>query len=176
MLKIALVPDAAYELCTIFAPDCRNQTRRIPSPSSYSNSRNYGPVIHTTSSSYYEGSISAGTSSGFPGRVFPTSRSYYGANYDNGDLSRSGGRTHPVASGSNSFSNTQNGTFGRETPEYYEEGNEGNEESSLEENEDYNLLYRSTDATRVTNPTVGTYLQNQSSVIYFHILFHQLYY
>jgi len=27
MLKIALNPDAAYEICTIFAPDCENQSR-----------------------------------------------------------------------------------------------------------------------------------------------------
>jgi len=28
MLKIALNPDAAYEICTIFAPDCENHQSR----------------------------------------------------------------------------------------------------------------------------------------------------
>lgn len=27
MLKIALNPDAAYDICTIFAPDCEHQSR-----------------------------------------------------------------------------------------------------------------------------------------------------
>jgi len=41
MLKIALNPDAAYEICTLFAPDCEYQSRHILSYNSSFNENDY---------------------------------------------------------------------------------------------------------------------------------------
>lgn len=44
MLKIALNPDAAYEICTVFAPDCAHQSRYRLNYNSSFNEDNYEEV------------------------------------------------------------------------------------------------------------------------------------
>lgn len=169
MLKIAPIPDAAYEICTVFATDCRNHTRHRFGQSGYSNARNYGPVVHTTSSTYHGGTTGIDASqivqsSNYAGEALSTSRSYYETKYNNRNSSRSYGRTSAI-SGLNASYNEQDENLVKETEEDYGAGSEdGNENVSVEDNDDYNLSYRPVNATYESRPTVETLLYNHSTV------------
>lgn len=52
MLKIVLNPDAAYEICTVFAPDCEYQSRHRLNHNSSSNEDNYEEVNEKDSDEY----------------------------------------------------------------------------------------------------------------------------
>lgn len=166
---MAPIPDAAYEMCTVFAPDCINRTRQILGQS-YPTVRNYGSEIRTTSSTYND-------SSSFPGGVFATDRPYYETNYNTANLPRNYGRIYSTIAGLNVPYNRENETLGKEAEEDYEEGSEGGtEEGSVEDNENYNLPYTPTNATFALRPTMETSLQNQSIVSYSlpHLMFRYL--
>lgn len=145
MLKIAPIPDAAYEICTIFAPDCRNQSRHRYGQIDYSNMRNYGPLARTTSSTYYEGSRNIDTdqsnrSTNFSGEILSTSRPYYESKYNINASSHYG----------------QNENLTKRVENDYDEGSE--EENEVE---DYILVYG---APNETYTTVGTSVHNESAV------------
>ena len=154
MLKIAPIPDAAYEICTIFAADCRNHTRHR-----FTNMRNYSPVIRsTTSSTYYEGASQTIRSSSYAGEAFSTTRSYYEANYNNLNSSQNYGRISSTMSKLNVSYNEENGNL-KKTDD--ESGSE-EERAWIEDNEDYN--YRAENASHASRSTTDAYLRNQSAV------------
>lgn len=162
MLKIAPIPDAAYEICTIFAPNCRSQSRQ----SGHSNMRNYDPVVRTTSSTYYEstniGDSQTVPSSSYTVKPFSTAGSYYETNYDNLHPPRSYGRTSE-RSGPNVSYNEQDENLVKGTENDYENGSEeGNEDT--EDSDNYKLAYRPVNVTYAARPTVETFLNNQSAV------------
>lgn len=154
MLKIAPIPDAAYEICTIFAADCRNHTRHR-----FTNLRNYSPMIRTTSSTYYEGASQTIRSSSYAGEAFSTTRSYYETNYNNLNSSQTYGRTSSTISKLNVSYNEEN-----ENPKKTDDENGSEEENVwIEENEDYN--YRPVNASmHASRSTTDTYLRNKSAV------------
>ena len=160
MLKIAPIPDAAYEICTALAPDCRNTRHRFKH-GDYLNSRNYGSLLRTTVSTYREGT-SIGDSqtvptSSYAGEAFSTSRSYYQASNNNLDLSENyGGTSRPNAS-----YNERDENIVREIEEY-EDGSEDRVEDV--EDEYNNLAYKPANVTHAARSTVATFLQNQSAV------------
>lgn len=162
MLKIAPIPDAAYEICTTFASDCRNRSRHRFEHGGYLNARNYSPLLRTTVSTYHEDtSISDSQTvprSSYAGEAFSTSRSYYQASNNNLDLFENYGRR---TSRPNASYNEQDENIVKET-EDYEDGSEGRIEDI--EDEYNNLAYKPANVTHVTRSTVGTFLRNQSAV------------
>lgn len=157
MLKIAPIPDAAYEICTIFAPDCRNHSRHR-----LTNLRNYSPMIHSTSPTYYEGASQSIRSSSYAGEAFSTTRSYYETNYNNLNSSQNYGRTSSTISKLNVSYNEENENL-KETDDENDENESEEENTWIEDNEDYNYN-RLVNATYATRSTTDTYLRNQSAV------------
>lgn len=153
MLKIAPIPDAAYEICTIFAADCRNHTRHR-----FTTMRNNSPTIRTTSSTYYEGASQTIRSSSYAGEAFSTTRSYYETNYNNLNSSQNYGRISSTISKLNVSYNEENENLKRTD----EENGSEEENSWIEDNDDYN--YRLVNASYASRSTTDTHLRNQSAV------------
>lgn len=174
MLKIAPNPDAAYEICTVFAPDCRYQWRqRLNHSSSSSGSRSHGLFgTYSTSSTHYSFPettteqpshtyISPSGSSSLAGVSLRESENL-NANFSNYD------RYNVPAT-----SSVSNSTFRRQKEyesaigesEYdYEEENE--EDSDEDENGNINGFYSrgSSNITYVLRPTMDTSVRNHTTV------------
>lgn len=169
MLKIAPNPDAAYEICTVFAPDCRQQWRqRLNHSSSSSGSRSHeSSGTQSTSSTNYKSFPETTTENSH------TSVSSSGSFSIAGVSRRESENLNANFSSHNSYNNSattfaSNNTFGRrkegESEYDYEEENE--EDSDEDENGDfYGFSSRGpANITYVLRPTMETSVRNHTTV------------
>lgn len=172
MLKIAPNPDAAYEICTIFAPDCRYQwTRGSNYSSSPSGSRHQGsfrtystsyrsfPEITTEQSSH----TSASPSGSFP--ITDASRrepENFNANLSN--YNRYNVHTTPLVP-KNTFrrQNEHESAIGESEYDYEEENEEDSDED--EDGNAYNFSHHGPpNITYVLRPTMDTSVRSHTTV------------
>lgn len=172
MLKIVPNPDAAYEICTVFAPNCRYQSRHRSNISS-DGSRDYGSSfgMRLTSSDRYKSSS----------RIVPKQTSH--TSTSSGDSFSIDGVSHRESDLRTNVSNydrygipatftTSNDTVGRheeyesvigESEYDYEEENE--KDSDEDEYGDFYISpHGSTNVTYVLRPTMETSVRNQTTV------------
>lgn len=158
MLKIAPNPDAAYEICTVFAPDCRHQSRthRPNDNSSSGGSRGY--------ESYGTRSTSSSRATIIPGSTSHVSTTSSGVFSIGGLAHRESALNANVSDGSL----TANGTSGGR--ESYENAIGESEYDYEEEDENGNFYtsphVRFTNVTYVLRPTMEStvIVRNHSTV------------
>lgn len=166
MLKIAPNPDAAHEICTVFAPDCKQPWHRVHYNSSSSGNRGYeSPGIRSKPSGHYESSSRITPASANRTSNSSSAFSTYSLPHRESNLN-----TNISVYNGSAASSTFNVTLGRrenairENEYDYEEGNE--EESDEDENGNFYTSphERFTNVTYVLKPTMDTFVRNQTTV------------
>lgn len=173
MLKFAPNPDAAYEMCTIFAPDCRYRWRQRSNYSSpSSDNRSHGSFgIHSTSSTHYKSFSEITTeqpSHTFASSSFPiagvSSRESENLKANLSNYDRYNDPATEVASNNTFRRRKEYESVIGESAYDYEEENE--EDSDEDENEDFYGFFPRGPAniTYVLRPTMETSIRNHTTV------------